>query len=140
MRKILCESNISNNSILFKKVQHRGIEDLLKCAPVFLFFITWNWKRFVLHKMRPLKWKKISDSTHKLSHFFAEHASRDMRITNIICIYICLFNSFWSSIAVQLKNFKTHIDAIISLIGSDDHINIIILFNLSHWNMVYCIL
>ena len=36
--KYLCNTNRTNNSINLKKGQHRGIEDLIKCSPIFLLF------------------------------------------------------------------------------------------------------
>ena len=38
------------------------------------FLYRWNWRRFALHKMIPLKWQIMSVSTNKLSRFFAENA------------------------------------------------------------------
>ena len=73
--KYFCGANGSNNSVHLKKFLHRRIVDFLNCAHMFLFFlIRLNWRCFVLHKMKPLKWQEISFSTDELSHFFAEHA------------------------------------------------------------------
>ena len=72
---VLCDAKGSNNSIKLKKGNCKGIEDFLNCALTLSFFKLWNWRRFALHKMISLKWRKMAASTHKLSRFFAENAS-----------------------------------------------------------------
>ena len=74
MRNFLCDANGSNNAINLKKGQNRGIENFLNCAPMFLFFISMKLEAFCVAQNETPQMAKMSVSTNKLSHFFAEHA------------------------------------------------------------------
>ena len=53
-----------------------GIEELLNCAPIFLFFyILMIFKAFCVTQNDTPKMVKVSASTNKLSHFSAEHVT-----------------------------------------------------------------
>ena len=66
-----CEWNQQLHQI--KKERHGWIEDLLKCATMFLFLISVELQSVRVAKMRPLKWLKNSAFTSKLSGKFPEH-------------------------------------------------------------------
>ena len=57
-----------------KKGWHMGIEELLNCTHIFLFFISTKLKAFLVTQNETQKWQKMSVSTNKLSQNFAEHA------------------------------------------------------------------
>ena len=55
--------------LIFKKGRHRGIEDLLKCAPMFLFFILMKLKAFCVTQNDTPKIVKMSAFTNTVHRY-----------------------------------------------------------------------
>ena len=66
---------------------------MLKCAPIFLFFISMKLKVFRVTQNETPKIAKMSVSTTKLSHFSTEHAGSDVyKIAICINLGTCVSN------------------------------------------------
>ena len=69
--KIWCNVNETNNSIEINQKRHRGIENFLSCAPMFLFFpFCMKLKAFRVTQNDTPILVKMSVFTNNLSHFF----------------------------------------------------------------------
>ena len=80
---VLCGANGSNNFINVEKGKHRGIEDVMNCALMFLFLISMKLKAFCVTQNETPKMVKIPPLPISC-HIIFQNTS----LTNIIQIFI----------------------------------------------------